>query len=102
MKWKKSKKYRLLNNKKYQDIVTVKLREYYLKKGLINNKTKIKYALAAGNIISKDEKKIKEYFKQKDWILFTPDKIKDKIRLLSEKGWEDNIITITAKLTMRE
>jgi len=98
---KDAKRYRLFTNSNYRDIVTKRIREEYLKKGLINENTKIKYALAAGNIYSNDEQKIKNYFAEKGWRLFTPNELKNKIKELSEKKWEDNMVTITAKLILR-
>ena len=97
-----AKRYRLFNNSKFRDIVTGTLREEYLKRGLINENTKINYALAAGKIHSPwDESKISEYLLQQGWVLFSPKQIKDKITQLSEKGWEDNVVTLTAKVILR-
>ena len=98
---KDAKRYKLFTNNKYKNIVTKRLREEYLKKGLINEETKINYALAAGNIYSNDEAKIRNYFSEKGWKLFSPNEIKNKIKELSRKGWEDNMVTITAKLIMK-
>ena len=95
-------RYRLFNDSKFREIVTERLKEEFLKKGLINKETKINYALAAGHIhYPEDEQNIRDYFlEQKEkWILFSEKDIKDKIKKLSEKGWEDNLITMTAKLT---
>lgn len=98
-----AKRYRLFTDSKFREIVTKMLREEFLKQGLINEKTKINYALAAGHIHSSaDESKISDYFSQRGWKLFPPNQIKDKIKKLSEKGWEDNLVTITAKLILRE
>jgi len=97
-----AERYRLFTNETFRKIVTAKLREEYLKQGLINENTKMNYALAAGNIHSAaDELKISEHFSQQGWILFSPKKIKDKVKELSQKGWEDNLVTITAKLILR-
>ncbi|MEW6425917.1 MAG: hypothetical protein AB1523_14480 [Bacillota bacterium] len=95
------RRYRLFTEKEYRDIVTQNLREDYFKKGLINESTKINYALAAGKIYSNDEQKIKNYFSQNRWKLFTPGEIKNKIKELSKKGWEDNLVTMTAKLILK-
>jgi hypothetical protein len=95
------KRYRLFSDSKFRQIVTERLKEEFLEKSLISEKTKVNYALAAGNIhSSEDEKRIREYFlKQKEkWILFSPKQIKDKIKELANKGWEDNLVTMTAKL----
>ena len=97
-----AKRYKLFNDRMFREIVTNRLREQYFAQGLINKNTKVNYALAAGNIhYPEDESKIRGYFsKQKEkWILFAPKQIKDKIKGLSKKGWEDNLIIMTAKLT---
>ena len=97
-----AERYRLFTNSKFREVVTKSLREEYLKQGLINESTKINYALAAGNIHSSyDEAKINNYFSERGWKLFSPKRIKEKIKELSQKGWEDNLVTITAKLILR-
>jgi len=97
-----AKRYRLFTNSKFRDILTKRLREEYLKQGLINENTKINYALAAGHIHSAaDESKIRDYFSQQGWKLFSPKEIKEKIVELSEKGWENNLATMTAKLILK-
>lgn len=102
---KDAKRYRLLNDDKFRKVVTERLKEDYFEKGLINQKTKINYGLAAGNIkYPEDEQRIREHFSKQNekWILFSPKDIKQKIKKLSDKGWEDNLVTITAKLILRE
>jgi hypothetical protein len=97
-----AERYRLFNNDKFRDILTKKLREEYLERGLINKSTKINYALAAGHIHSSgDELKIRDYLSRRGWKLFSPKEIKEKIVELSEKGWEDNLVTITAKSILK-
>lgn len=94
--------YKLFHWDLYREIITERLCEEYLQQGLINKKTKINYALAAGNIHSQwDEDNIKKYFSdpKRKWILFSPKDIKEKIANLSGKGWEDNLVVMTAKLT---
>lgn len=83
---KEAKRYRLFTDSKYRNIVTRKLREDYLEKGLVNEDTRINYALAAGKIHLNDEQKIESYFSKKGWIFVSPKTIKDKITTLSEKG----------------
>ena len=100
-----SKRYRLFTGSIFREVVTKRLREEYLKQGLINENTKINYALAAGNIHSSaDESRIREYFSkpERGWKLFSPKDIKEKVKELAKKGWEDNLVTITAKLILRD
>ena len=97
-------RYKLFTNSNFRNIVTKRLREEYQKRGLINENTKINYALAAGHIhYPEDVPKIRDYFsKQKEkWILISPEDIKEKLRELATKGWEDNLVTITTKLILK-
>jgi hypothetical protein len=99
-----AERYKLFTDSNFRNIVTKRLREEYQRRGLINENTKINYALAAGHIhYPEDEPKIRDYFsKQKEkWILFSPKDIKEKVKELAEKGWEDNLVTITAKLILK-
>jgi hypothetical protein len=97
-----AERYRLFTNGKFREVVTKALREEYLERGLINEKTKINYALAAGHIHSGNEPSIAKYFSDNGWKLFTPEQIKEKVRQLSTKGWEDDLITMTAKLILKK
>jgi len=95
-------RYRLFTNSRFREIVTRVLREDYLERGLINGKTKINYALAAGNIHSGNESSIAKYFSDNGWKLFTPEQIKEKVRQLSvNKAWSDDSIIMTAKLILK-
>lgn len=96
-----SRRYRLFADSTFREVVTKKLKEEFLQKGLINDKTKINYALAVGKFYSSSEPDTKAFFLKKGWKLFTPQQIKEKIKELAEKGWEDNLATITAKLILR-
>jgi superfamily II RNA helicase len=95
-------RYRLLTDSKYRKVVTNRFREAYLKQGLINEQTIINYGLAAGHIHSGNEPHIREYFLKKRWKLFTPEQIKERVKQLSTKGWEDDLVTMTAKLILKK
>ncbi len=96
-----AKRYRLFANDTFREVVSRRLKEEFLKNGLINEKTKINYALAAGKFrTSKDEADTEAFFSKRGWKLFTPKKIKDKVRELAKRGCEDNLATITAKLIL--
>jgi len=97
-------RYRLFTDDKLREIVTKRLREEYLEQGLINKNTEVNYALAAGHIhFPEDVSKIRDHFskKKENWILFSPEEIKEKVKELAEKGWEDNPVTMTAKLILK-
>lgn len=97
------KRYRLFADTTFRGIITKRLKEEFLDSGLINQKTKISYALAVGKFYSvHDETPTRTYFSKRKWKLFSPEQIKAKIRTLAEKGWEDNLVTMTAKLLLRD
>ena len=98
---KDAERYKLFTNSRFRQIVTRQLKKEYLDQGLIGQDTTIRYGLAAGHIHSGDELKIMDYFSKKGWILFTPAQIKEKVRGLSEKGWEDDLVTMTSKLILK-
>ena len=56
-----NKRYKLFNNDKYRKIVTERLFEQYLGQGLINKRTKVNYALAAGKIYPSAEPLLEKY-----------------------------------------
>ena len=94
-------RYKLFTCANYRKIITNRIMKEFIDKGLINQKTKVRYSLATGKIYSNNEQRIKDLFKKKGWILFEPKYIKDKIISLSTKGYEDNAVTITAKLILK-
>jgi hypothetical protein len=98
-----AKRYRLFADNTYQAIVSKRLKEYYLEKGLINDKTVFRYALAVGKFHNKqDEDLTKEVFIKNNWILFSPSDIREKLKDLAKRGWEDNVATVTAKLILKD
>ena len=97
-----AERYRLFTNRKFREIVTKALREDYLERGLINEKTKINYALAAGHIHSGNEPSIAKYFSDHGWKLFSPSEIKETVKQLSKKVWQDDLIAMTAKLIVEK
>lgn len=92
-------RYRLLNNKTYQKVVTDRLVKDFIKRQIIKKTTKVKYALAAGNVQNKSLKDVAVYLAKNKYLYFDPIDIKQTIKNLANKGWDDNIITVTAKLT---
>jgi len=98
-----SYRYSLVTKELFRNVVTKRLKEEYVRHGLIYPDTRVNNALAAGNIHSGNESALAEHFSEPErgWMLFTPSMIKKKIRDLSGKGYEDNLITVTAKLTLR-
>ncbi|MFC1904990.1 hypothetical protein ACFLXT_04440 [Chloroflexota bacterium] len=95
---KKAARYKLFTSETFQRIVTEVLIDQYMKCGLINNKVKVKYGLAAGNIHKGHEELIADYFRENKWLLITPQQLREFVEQCATKGWEDDVVTMTAKL----
>jgi len=94
--------YKLFTRDKFRKIITAGLIRQFKEKGFIGEKLpNVVYALAAGKIKLRDKDKIENYFRQKKWRIYSPEIIKEKIQDLAEKGWENNIVTMTVKLLLR-
>lgn len=98
VKDKGAERYKLFTNNTFRERVTKRLKEQFLSQGLINRETKINYALVAGHIHSGNEEPIAKYFSKRGWRLFTPNQIKEFIKGLASRGWENDLVTITTKL----
>lgn len=94
-------RYKLFTNEIFREIITRRLSEEYIERGLINSKTKINYALAVGHIHQGNEQSIVEHFQKNGWKLFTPNRIKDYLKQLASKGWEDDLVTMASKLLQK-
>jgi len=95
---KDGERYKLFTREQFRNIITKQIRKDFISAGLIDGKTRVKYCLVAGNVYSKDENKIDNYFLQKKWIFIKPSELRNAVIRLSEKGWENDAVTITAKL----
>lgn len=97
-KSKKTKRYRLLNDEKYQRIIREQLQKIFIDKKFINHSTKIKYALAAGNVRTRDYDKIKAYLAGREYVFYEPMEIAKAIKSLKNSVYINDSVTITVKL----
>lgn len=95
---KAAKRFKLFTNSKFREIVASKLKNSYLVCGLIRSDCHVRYGLIAGKIKKGDEEAIQRLFSDNGWILITPKNVQEAVRRLSEKGYEDNVLTIAAKI----
>ncbi len=94
-------RYKLLTSDNYRNILTNRLRIDWLEKGIINKDTKLNFGLIAGKIYQNKEILFEAYFTSRGWFFWGPEIIKKKMERLAQKGYENNPVTIAAKLLMR-
>ncbi len=91
-------RYRLLNNFIYQKIVTEKLRKSFIERKFINEKTIIKYALAAGRIYGKYYEDIQTFLNDKNYYFYKPSDIAEAILDLKKSVYLNDSVMMKVKL----
>ncbi len=97
----KAGRYKLFTAKNYRNVLSANLKRHWIEHGLIRNQTKISFGLIAGNIYRGQEPEMIEYFNTQGWLFWGPTKIREKMVLLAGKGYENNAVTIAAKILTR-
>ena len=96
-----SGRYKLLTAKNYRETLAKRLQADWCKSGHIRKSTSISFGLIAGKVYRNRELELLEYFKKQGWLFWGPTEIKSRILRLSEKGYENNAVTIAAKILTR-
>ena len=96
-----SGRYKLLTAKNYRNVLAKRLHEDWVESRHIGQGTKISFGLVAGKIYRNQEKQMQLYFKKRGWLFWGPTVIREKIIKLAEKGYENNAVTIAAKILTR-
>ena len=85
-------RYKILTCALYQEILSKRLKQEWLDRGLINQNTSIRFGLIAGNIHKGDEADLKNHADQNNWFFWEPREIENRIKALAEKGYENTSI----------
>lgn len=94
--------FKLFNFEPYQSIVKARLVEQMVENGLLHDgNVTPRLAVAAGKIRPMDRAALPPFFESKKWELITPPDIADMIRKRARKGYEDETMTVIAKLLER-
>jgi len=96
-----SGRYKLFTCENYRNIVFNRMVADLFDSGLIASNPKIRFGLAAGKIYSRDETKIIEYFRQRNWVLYKPSNIAKAIKKLGKAPYENDPYVIAAKIIIR-
>jgi len=94
-------RYKLLTSANYRRVLSKRLKQDWLKMGLINEDTVINYGLVAGKIYQNKEAEIESLFVKKSWMFWGPSKVKSKLEALVGKGYENSAITVISKILLR-
>lgn len=91
-------RYKLITSEPYRRIVTEALVADWQQRGIIRSDTKVCYALFAGKVYRQQEEELRTYLDSMGWKFWGPKWVKENLGRLTEKGYEDNAITIALKI----
>ena len=94
--------YRIFWDSQYRRLISKRLRQS-LKRGLLDSHVHVTYALVAGKTWdTEEEDKIRQEFRRRKWLFFGPSELYKWLEKLPErKTYEDDVVTMTAKLILR-
>jgi len=93
--------YKLFTTPTYREIVFSRLKSQLLEKNLIQPTTSISLGLVAGKVQKTHIDGIEDYFDARGWFYWSPEEVKSRVRLLSDKAYDNNPYVITAKAMLR-
>jgi hypothetical protein len=95
-------RYKVFTWPDYREKVTKALVEQLENEGRVISRPVIQYCLVTGKIATEtDRKKLHEHFQDRGWILYDENWVRQKLELLANKGYEDDIAVQVAKLFSR-
>lgn len=96
-------RYKLFNEAKLREVVFKRLQAQLVNEGLVLPTSSISLAMAVGKFKSaSDREDLRERFRSRDWQLIDDLLLRKWALELSERGYEDNVATIVAKLIAPE
>lgn len=96
-----SPRYKLFIEPKLRSVVLGRLCEQMREQGLVRKGVKARLGLAAGKISDRGSDELQVHFLNQGWELWTPEVLVEKLRRLSNGGYENRISSVVSKLLGR-
>ncbi|MGO8841495.1 MAG: hypothetical protein ACLQF1_10275 [Methyloceanibacter sp.] len=95
-------RFKLFNDDTLRAVVLKRLRLQLFEAKLINKDPSIKLALVCGKIVrEKDRGLLRKHFNKNSWELWDSEWLKEKLRDMSQGGYENSPVAVVAKLLLR-
>lgn len=94
-------RYKLFTSARYRAVVLGRLRQDLIRDGMGNDSTTITLGLAAGKVYQERSEEIRKYMASRSWFFWSPDDIKQRVKQLAKRGYENDPAIITAKILER-
>jgi len=99
---KSAERYKLFSDDNLRAVVLDRLRKQLAECGACAPNANVKLSLASGRIATTaDRKGLHEHFAENGWELWDEKWLKHKLQLMSERGYENQVSAVVAKLLLR-
>lgn len=94
-------RYKLFTCESYRTIVLRRLAQDLVEAGMADASTKITLGLVAGKLYQRRSGELRTLFDERGWFFWSPEDVRDKVKALAAKDYENEPSIITAKILMR-
>lgn len=94
-------RYKLFTCQNYREIVFRRLTQDLVAAGMADARTEITLGLVAGNVYQRRSGELRALFEERGWFFWSPEDVRDKVKALAAKDYENEPSIITAKILMR-
>jgi hypothetical protein len=94
-------RFKLFNDPKLRAVVFNRLRLQLAECGACRPNAKVRLALACGKIQEKSREPLRKHFASHGWQLFDEKWLHDQLTKMSQRGYEDQVSAIVAKLLLK-
>jgi len=97
-----AKRFKLFGDVGLRNVVFNRLRKQLVASGACAPRPKVKLCLACGRIASdSDREGLHRHFAQKGWDLWDEPWLRERLRVMSDRGYENQVSAVVAKLLLR-
>lgn len=97
-----AERFKLFGDEKLREIVFDRLRQQFTASGACQPCAVVKLCLACGRIASEaDRKGLRSHFAERGWELWDEQWLRERLRMMSERGYENQVSSVVAKLLLR-
>jgi hypothetical protein len=95
------KRYKLFNDSNLRRVVFKRLLLQLNEVGACPKKPKIKLCLACGKIRESSRARLQKHFRKKGWELWDEQWLRENLRLMARKSYENQVSAVVAKMLLR-
>ncbi|WP_158824127.1 hypothetical protein [Granulicella sp. S156] len=102
-------RYKLFTSRGYRKVVLARLKLDLISHGMANSDTTVKLGLAAGKVYQKKNEPpmtqsnlMREFLEKNDFIFWSPEDIRQRVKALAQRAYENDPVIIAAKILFPE